>query len=95
MICVNTPTLEDYLIVIEWALSQGMSWRSGDCSAHRYYWSSYFSKTYIVLSDNNIAFCSLEHAESRYKEYMIDVDKFYSTNNIHSFNTFGMKYNLT
>lgn len=96
MMVINTPTLENYIEVLEWAL-EDMVW-GGDKSKliHKDYWETYRSETCVSIINEEITYCSKEFVTTRLREdiHVLDMTQFYKFARVDSINKFKKKFDL-
>jgi len=87
---IHTPTIEDYITVINWCLDQKITWATGNTDINEDYWDSHREKTCIVISDV-VTYCSKGYVINNYnKDNIINMAQFYE----HTKNKFGLKFDL-
>lgn len=91
MIIVHTPTLEDYIKVVEWAIDQGIIWASRSRHVHKDFWEVYRSKICIIIEDGKLLFCEKKHALNTYKTEILNIEQFTKE---YTINWFRRKYDL-
>jgi len=75
--CIHTPTLEDYLFVVNWAIDQNIFWNNSNNRINEEYWEDYRSKTHIIIGAC-ITYSNEAYAESHYGEIIISTEEFSS-----------------
>ena len=83
-IFVHTPTIENYIEVIEYALSVGMRWRVTGKIINTQYWH-YWKHDTCVAIDYEIHVSSISFVFGRLGKNVINMDNFY---NIHGLSNY-------
>lgn len=91
---IPTPTLEDYLFVIEWAFYQGMRWSSGSKYFHEDYWDIHKQKTHIIIKEGYLMYCSTDFAIRNYNEHICNANHLHSVTLRYHIDKFRKKFNL-
>jgi len=92
MMVINTPTLEDYKEVVEWAIDQNMRWNSGSRFINEDFWES--SKTCIVIREGTLTYCDREYIIDNYDNDIFSMERFRENIRKSFRNKFGKKYGL-
>jgi len=93
IIIVHTPTLEDYIEVVQWFLDQGMTWRSASTDINKNYWYKYRHRTCIFV-DNTIAYDDKIGLMQKYGSKIINMEQFRKTSRIRVLLINKAKYDL-
>lgn len=94
MTVIHTPTLKDYIKVIEWAFDQDMEWHDGGRSICEFYWEEYGSELCIIIRNGVLTFCRREYVISNYETDILSMKQFHKKTRVDSINKFGKKYGL-
>jgi len=95
MVVIHTPTVEDYIEVVRWAVDQRMHWMSGSGYVHTDYWQHYFSDTCIMIEDNILSYCSRVFINDSFKNVgILDMLQFQKYSRRYIIKQFGKKFDL-
>lgn len=86
---IHTPTIEDYITVINWYLAQKITWATGNTNINEDYWNNHKENTCITVSDV-VTFCSVGYVIVTYNRSPINMTQFYKCTKT----SFGLKYGL-
>lgn len=73
MIAINTPTLEDYIMVVSWYLEHGKAWVGINTCINEYLWDNLKSNTCIVIMGNRLAYSSVDFVRNTYNAKIRDM----------------------
>jgi len=93
---IHTPTLEDYIEVIEWSLDKNFEWINGSRSINESQWETYRSKTCVVIDEDGlISYNNVVYIDDTYRiKYMLDMYKFHRLNKEYFVTKFAKKFDL-
>lgn len=94
---ISTPSMEDYVDVVRWAIDQNMIWRNESTLIHRHYWREYRSDTCIIITNNELMYADADYCKRNYDPYevdMFDMKQFYKYTREYHYEKFREKYNL-
>lgn len=95
MIIIHTPTIEDYIEVLEWALDQNMLWNSGNDSIHEDYWYVNESETYVIIKNEILSYSRGSYILGNFKETdIVNMTEFRKNNREFLTRMFGKKFDL-
>jgi hypothetical protein len=96
IIVISTPTVKDYIEVVEWALYyKDVKWQCGSRDINEKYWDRYIHDTCIMVKNNIITYCNKSFIFDHYKQVdIISILQFYKDNKESRVKMFGNRFGL-
>lgn len=74
---INTPTREDYINVVTWAVNTSKYWCCGSTSIDEHQWLNHGVNMCIVFREDIISFCSASYARCFFATEIYNIEIFY------------------
>jgi hypothetical protein len=87
MVIIRTPTVNEYIKVVEFFLNRGYIWRSTSIDIQEKWWYKYKSETCIIIANDIIAYCRRTYSFSTINA---DIIYFYQYTRIYYMEKFNL-----
>jgi len=88
---ISTPTIKDYINVVEQLISQGMRWCTNKSSVNSRFWETYGPNTHVIVRCGKIlSYCGITYVN----DYHLEVTEAYKFLQINFYDYFKEKYDL-
>jgi hypothetical protein len=91
MMIIHTPTIDDFIEIVDWAFDQGIMWCSGSDSISESFWYKHNINTCVII-DKQLSYCRRAYAIVSYnKENILSMAEFHLKNKISYMKKFCLK----